>query len=69
MTGILNDIKDELTGPLPLTLGTLGIVIAAFGLFAGNAGDGMRKFLIIILAISVALFSPTFVEWIADSAS
>ena len=62
-TGILNDIKDELTGPLPLTLGTLGIVIAAFGLFA------MRKFLIIILAISVALFAPTFVEWIADSAS
>ena len=68
-TGILNDIKDELTGPLPLTLGTLGIVVAAVGLFAGNAGDGMRKFLVIILAISVALFAPTFVEWIADSAS
>lgn len=67
-TGILNDIKDELTGPLPLTLGVLGIVIAAIGLFAGNAGDGMRKFLVIILAISVALFAGTFVEWIAESA-
>ena len=50
-TGILNDIKDELTGPLPMTLGILGIVVAAIGLFAGNAGDGMRRFLIILFAI------------------
>lgn len=68
-TGILNDIVDEMTGPLPLTLGVLGIVVAAVGLFSGNAGDGMRKFLVIILAISIALFSPTFVTWIADSAN
>lgn len=68
-TGILNDLVDELTGPLPLTLGILGLVIAAIGLFAGNAGDGMRKFLVIILAISIALFAPTFIQWIADSAN
>ena len=37
-TAILNDILDEITGPLPLTLGALGIAIAAFGLFTGNAG-------------------------------
>lgn len=67
-TAILNDILDEITGPLPLTLGALGIAIAAFGLFTGNAGDGVRKFLIIILAVSIVLFSPTFVLWIADSA-
>jgi type IV secretory pathway VirB2 component (pilin) len=65
-TGILNDIKDELTGPLPMTLGILGIVVAAIGLFAGNAGDGMRRFLIILFAISIALFAPTIVQWIAD---
>lgn len=67
-TAILNDILDEITGPLPLTLGALGIAIAAFRLFTGNAGDGVRKFLIIILAVSIVLFSPTFVLWIADSA-
>lgn len=67
-TGILNDIKAELTGPLPMTLGVLGIVVAMVGLFAGNAGDGMRRVLVIILAISIALFAPTLVEWIAESA-
>lgn len=68
-TGILNDIKDELTGPLPLTLGALGLVIAAVGLFTGQASGFIKSFLMIILAISVALFAPTLVEWIADSAN
>ena len=49
-----------------MTLGILGIVVAAIGLFAGNAGDGMRRFLIILFAISIALFAPTIVQWIAD---
>lgn len=65
-TNFLNDLQEELTGPLPRTLGIMGIVIACVGLFTGNAGDGVRKFLIIILAISIAIFAPTLVSWIGN---
>ena len=65
-TRFLTDLQEELTGPLPTTLGIMGIVIACVGLFTGNAGDGVRKFLVIILAISIALFAPTIVSWIAN---
>jgi type IV secretory pathway VirB2 component (pilin) len=65
-TNFLKDLQDELTGPLPTTLGIMGIVIACVGLFTGNAGDGVRKFLVIILAISIALFAPTIVSWLAN---
>lgn len=67
-TGLLDQLVVELTGPLPRTLGVLGIVIAAVGLFTGNAGDGVRRILVIILAISMCIFAPTFVKLIADSA-
>lgn len=67
-TNLLSEIRDELTGPLPTTLGILGIVIAAVGLFTGNAGDGVRRILVIILAISMCIFAPTFVQMIVDSA-
>jgi trbC/VIRB2 family len=65
-TNFLNDLQEEMTGPLPTTLGIMGIVIACVGLFTGNAGDGVRKFLVIILAISIALFAPTIVSWLAN---
>ena len=68
-TKLLNNIQAELTGPLPRTLGILGIVIAAVGLFTGNAGDGVRRILVIILSISMCIFAPTFVQMITDSAS
>lgn len=67
-TGLLKNIVTELTGPLPRTLGILGIVIAAVGLFTGNAGDGVRRILVIILAISMCIFAPSFVNMIASSA-
>ena len=67
-TGLLDQLVTELTGPLPRTLGILGIVIAAVGLFTGNAGDGVRRILVIILAISMCIFAPTFVKLIAESA-
>lgn len=65
---LLSDLMTELTGPLPTTLGVLGIVIAAIGLFTGQAGDGVRRILVIILAISMCIFAPKFVELIFHSA-
>ena len=66
-TGLLDQLVAELTGPLPKTLGVLGIVIAAVGLFTNNAGDGVRRILVIILAISMCLFAPAFVQMISKS--
>lgn len=65
-TKFLEDARDELTGPLPLTLGALGIAIAMYGLLTGDAGSGVKKVLVIILAVSVILFAPTFMTWISE---
>ena len=67
-TKLLGEIQDELTGPLPTTLGILGIVIALVGLFTGQAGDGVRRILVIILALSTVIFAPTLVSLIVESA-
>lgn len=59
----------EFTGPLPMTLGMFGIVGASFALFTGHAGGASQKFIVLIFAISTALFAPNFMEAISDSAA
>lgn len=67
-TGMLQSLSRQLTGPLPMTLGILGIAAAAIGMFMGNHGAGMQKMLVLIFAVSICLFAPTFVSMISDSA-
>lgn len=55
----LEALKDELTGPVPMVLGILGIVGAAIALFSGNGGDGTRKFILLIFVISIAFAAPS----------
>ena len=62
-TKILNTLAKELTGPLPMTLGILGLAAAAVAMFTGNGGGIM-----LIFAISTCLFAPTFIKWISNSA-
>lgn len=62
-------LAEQLTGPLPKILGALGIVGAAVALFAGNGGAGTQKFIMLIFAISIALFAPSFIQWLNTSAS
>lgn len=62
----LSSLAQELTGPLPKVLGALGIVGAAIALFAGNGGAGTQKFIMLIFAISIALFAPTFISWLSE---
>lgn len=57
-------LADQLTGPLPLILGTLGIAAAAIGMFMGNHGSGMQKMLVLIFAVSICLFAPSFVTYL-----
>ncbi len=64
----LNSIAKELTGPLPVTLGILGIAVGAIGMFMGNHGAGMQKMLVLIFAVSICLFAPTFISYISQSA-
>lgn len=67
-TGMLQSLANQLTGPLPMTLGILGIAAAAIGMFMGNHGAGMQKMLVLIFAVSICLFAPTFITMITQSA-
>ena len=67
-TKMLNKLAKELTGPLPMILGMLGIAAAAIAMFTGNGGGGTQKFIMLIFAVSTCLFAPTFITWIRDSA-
>lgn len=64
----LDALMNELTGPLPITLGVLGIAVAAIGMFMGNHGAGMQKFLVLIFAVSICLFAPSFINFIQQGA-
>ena len=63
-----NALADNLTGPLPMVLGVMGIVGAAIALFSGHSGGGTQKFILLIFAISICLFAVNFVNAISDSA-
>lgn len=67
-TGMLRSLADQLTGPLPMMLGILGIAAAAIGMFMGNHGAGMQKMLVLIFAVSICLFAPSFITMITSSA-
>ena len=67
-TKFFTSLANQLTGPLPMTLGAMGIAGAAITLFAGHAGGGTQKFIVLILAISICLFAPNFMEFISESA-
>ena len=68
-TKMLNALAKELTGPLPMTLGILGLAAAAVAMFTGNGGGGTQKFIMLIFAVSTCLFAPTFISWIRKSAT
>ena len=63
-----NSLADNLTGPLPMVLGVMGIVGAAIALFSGHSGGGTQKFILLIFVISICLFAVNFVNAISESA-
>lgn len=63
-----NSLAENLTGPLPMVLGVMGIVGAAIALFSGHSGGGTQKFILLIFAISICLFAVNFVNAISESA-
>ena len=63
----LNSVVEELTGPLPLTFGILGIAGACFMAMSGNRGQFSTQLIGLIFAISIVLFAPTFVNIISAS--
>lgn len=67
-TKFLNSLAEQLTGPLPMILGILGIAAAAIGMFMGNHGAGMQKMLVLIFAVSICLFAPSFIQYISTGA-
>lgn len=67
-TKFLNSLAEQLTGPLPTTLGVLGLAAAAIAMFTGNHGSGTQKFILLIFAVSTRLFAPNFISIIKGSA-
>lgn len=61
--------KAEFTGPIPLTLGIIGISLAAISMFQGNAGEGTKKLFGIIFGVSIALYATEIVTAITGSAA
>lgn len=65
-TKFLNSLAEQLTGPLPMILGVLGLAVAAIGMFMGNHGQGMQKALVLVFAVSICLFAPSFIKFVAE---
>ena len=63
----LNSVVEELTGPLPLTFGILGIAACCFMAMAGNRGQFSTQLIGLIFAISIVLFAPSFVNIISSN--
>lgn len=59
----LNSLVETFTGTTAKILAAIGICIAAFGLFAGDAGGGIRKALMIIMGFSIAVFAVDLVNY------
>lgn len=67
-TTFLNSLMQELTGPTAMILGILGVVGAAIALFSGHGGDGAKKFIVLIFAVSIALMAPTLIHYVGTDA-
>lgn len=63
----LNAVVEELTGPLPLTFGILGIAACCIMAMAGNRGQFSTQLIGLIFAISIVLFAPSFVNIISSN--
>lgn len=63
-----NSLATQLTGPLPFTLGIMGLAGCAISLIGGHAGGGTQKFIVLVFAVSICLFAPTFISYIQQSA-
>ena len=55
----LSRLANTLTGPVARTIGIIAIIFAAFGLFSGNAGEGFKKVLWVVIGLSLATWAPT----------
>lgn len=67
-TKFLNSLAKEMTGPLPMTIGILGLAFCAFSLFTGNSGAISQRFIMIVFGVSICLFAPTFISYVSTSA-
>ena len=64
---ILSDLEETLVHDVAPTLAVLGIAILGFGLFTGQLGDGVRRILIVIIALSCVMWASQFVSYVTSS--
>ena len=66
-TKFLRSLVTELTGPVPMFIGAIGILGAIGAMITGNFGASVQKLLAIIFGVSIALFAPSFISYIDGS--
>lgn len=63
---ILTDLQNTLVNDVAPVLAVLGIAILGFGLFTGQLGDGVRRILIVIIALSCVMWASQFVSYVVE---
>lgn len=63
---ILTDLQNTLVNEVAPVLAVLGIAILGFGLFTGQLGDGVRRILIVIIALSCVMWASQFVNYVVE---
>ena len=66
-TKFMRSLVTELTGPVPMFIGAIGILGAIGAMINGNFGASVQKLIAIIFGVSIALFAPSFISYINGS--
>lgn len=67
-TKFINSVVEEVTGPLPVSIGIIAIALLFIGLVTGHAGGSTQKVIAVVIGIAIVFFAPTIVSAIESSA-
>lgn len=65
---MLNSLAKQFSGPVPIALGIMALIGAAFSMLQGGHGQVSGKMIGILFAVAIALFSPTLISYVQTSA-
>ncbi len=65
---MLNSLAKQFSGPVPVVLGIIALIGAAFSMLQGGHGQVSGKMIGILFAVAIALFSPTLISYVQTSA-
>lgn len=60
----MEKLKDVICGPLMMSIASIMVAVTCLMLAFGEWGDGIKRFITIVMWLSVALTAPGFVTWV-----